>query len=52
MDEVVVDARCDERQVRATDAQNTSKFPQIPYTDKIFGVPVEMQHQVPTDPVR
>ena len=25
---------------------------EVPYADKIFGVPVAMQHQVPTDTVR
>ena len=43
------DARCGEIQVRATQTRkNTWKLPQIPYTNKILGVPVAMQHQDPT----
>ena len=52
MDEVVgmpfvMKGRC----VRQT-RKKTWKLPQIPHFDKIFGVPVAMQHQVPTVTVR
>ena len=40
---VVMSGKC----VRQT-RKNTWKLPQIPYNDKILGVSVAMQHQVPT----
>ena len=45
---VVMKGKC----VRLRRAQSAWKLPQIPYTDKVFGVPMAMQHQVPTVPVR
>ena len=44
---VVMKGRC----VRQTRKKNW-KLPQIQYFDKILGVPMAMQHQVPTVPVR
>ena len=44
---VVVKGKC-VRQMR----KMTWKLPQIQYIDKITGVPVAMQHLVPTVPVR
>ena len=51
--EVVDMARCDEGQVRAIQTRRRPvKLPQIQYIDKIVGVAVTMQRQVPTAPVR
>ena len=38
--------------VRFRRTRRPGSLPQCRYLDKIFGVPVAMQHQVPTVPVR